>query len=89
MGVSANGKRTSFGGDEMILNILDLGDGIVMVYICEYIKNFFFGQACSMWKFPGRGSNPSHSSILARAVTTSSPLPLGHQEFLNYYTLNG
>lgn len=54
MGVSANGKRTSFGGDEMILNILDLGDGIVMVYICEYIKNFFFGQACSMWKFCAR-----------------------------------
>lgn len=24
MGVSANGKRTSFGGAEMILNILDL-----------------------------------------------------------------
>ena len=22
----------------------------------------FFGHTCSMWKFPGQGSNPSHSS---------------------------
>ena len=34
---------------------------------------FFFGCACTMWKFPGQGSNLRHSSDNAESLTTKPP----------------
>ena len=35
----------------------------VCIYVHMYVYIlFFFGHACSMWKFPGQGWNPRHSS---------------------------
>ena len=40
--------------------------GFVVVIFC-------FGHAHDMWKFPGQGSNPSHSSDSAGSLTTGPP----------------
>ena len=37
--------------------------------LCELLIFFFFGQAHGIQKFPGKESNPCHSSDQATAVT--------------------
>ena len=43
-------------------------------YYCLFFFFFFFGYACSMWKCPGQGSNPYHSSNLSQSSHNSECL---------------
>ena len=36
-------------------------------------SHFFLAHACGMWKFPGQGSHPSHSSDNAETERVPSP----------------
>ena len=43
------------------------------LFLCQYHSGFFSGHAHGMWKLPGQGSNPYHSSDNTVSLTARPP----------------
>lgn len=50
----------------------------------SFFLSFFLGHTHGVWKFPGQGSNPSHSRNLRHSDNNPRPTPQGQQRQILY-----